>query len=139
MAHREEGQNLDRLFTLTEANQLLPELEDHLTTVRRGKALLIKTKDEVRKASANAAFGGGSVAGPHYIQALEQINEHLQAVQEMGVIIKELDSGLCDFPCMLDGRVVYLCWKLGEPQIQWWHEIHSGYDGRQRIESDTLH
>ena len=139
MAHREEGQNLERLFTLAEANQLLPELEDHLTSVKRGKAVLIKTKDEIQKASANAAFGGGSTAGPHYIHALEQINEHLQAIQEMGVQVKELDNGLCDFPCMLDGRVVYLCWKLGEPEVQWWHEIHSGYAGRQRIERETFH
>lgn len=139
MEHREEGQNVERLFTLTEANQLLPELEDHLIAVRRGKGLLIKTKEEVRKASANAAFGGGSPAGPHYIHALEQINEHLQAIQEMGVLVKELDNGLCDFPCLLDGRVVYLCWKLGEPQVQWWHEVQDGYAGRKRIESDILH
>lgn len=139
MAHREEGQNLERLFTLAEANHLLPELEDHLTAVKRAKAVLIRTKEEIRKASANAASGGGSVAGTHYVHALEQINEHLQAVQEMGVLVKELDSGLCDFPSMLDGRVVYLCWKLGETEVQWWHEIHAGYAGRQRIEREAFH
>jgi hypothetical protein len=134
MAHREEGQNLERLFTLTEANQLLPELEDHLTAVKQGKAVLVKTKEEIGKAGANASLGGGSVVGPHYIHALEQINEHLQAIQETGVLVKEVDSGLCDFPCMLDGRIVFLCWKLGEPQIEWWHEVHTGFAGRQRVE-----
>src|SRR6185295_12717832 len=117
----------------------LPELEDHLAAVKHGKALLIRTKEEIRKASANAAFGGGSAAGPHYIHALEQINEHLQAVQELGVLVKEVDTGLCDFPCMLEGRIVYLCWKLGEPEVQWWHEIHDGFGGRQRIEHEAFH
>lgn len=138
MAHREEGQNLERLFTLSEANCLLPQLEEHLTAVKRGKAILIQTKDEIKRASAKAQYGGGSFAGPHYIRALEQINEHLQAIQEMGVLVKELDSGLCDFPCMLDGRVVYLCWKLGEPEIKWWHEVSAGFAGRQRVEREAF-
>ena len=114
MAHREEGQNLERVFTLTEANRLLPQLEEHLVAVKQGKAVLIHTKDEIKKASANANYGGGSFAGSHYIQALEQISEHLQSIQELGVLVKELDNGLCNFPCMLEGRVVHLCWKLGE-------------------------
>ena len=138
MAHREEGQNLERVFTLAEANRLLPQLEEHLVAVKQSKAVLIHTKDEIKKASANASYGGGSFAGPHYIQALEQISEHLQSIQELGVLVKELDSGLCDFPCMLEGRVVYLCWKLGEPEIQWWHEIGAGFAGRQRIESEAF-
>ncbi len=134
MAHREEGQNLERIFTLSEANRLIPQLEEHLNTVRRGKAVLIRIKDEIKKASAKAAFGGGSFAGPHYIKALEQISEHLQAIQEMGVIVKDLDMGLCDFPCQQNGRIVYLCWKLGEAEIRWWHEVNSGYRERQPLE-----
>ncbi len=134
MAHREEGQNLERIFTLSEANRLIPQLEEHLNAVRRAKAVLIRIKDEIKKASAKAAFGGGSFAGPHYIMALEQISEHLQAIQEMGVIVKDLDMGLCDFPCQQNGRIVYLCWKLGEVEIRWWHEVNSGYRERQPLE-----
>ena len=136
MAHREEGQNLERIFTLAEANRLLPELQEHLSAVRRARAVLLRTKDEIKKAGANAHLGGGSGAGPHYIQALEQISEHLQAIQELGVIVKDLDIGLCDFPHQLDGRIVYLCWKLGESEIRWWHEIHTGYTGRQPLERE---
>lgn len=137
MASREEGQNLERLFTLSEANCLLPQLREHLTSVQAAKAVLIRTKDEIKKASAQAPYGGGSFAGPHYITALEQISEHLQAVQELGVHVKDLDTGLCDFPHLLNGRIVYLCWKLGEADIQWWHEVHSGYADRQPLESDA--
>jgi hypothetical protein len=138
MAHREEGQNLERVFTLAEANRLLPQLEEHLTAVREGKRVLIRTKDEIKKASANAHMGGGSALGPRYIKALEDISERLLAIQEMGVLVKELDSGLCDFPCMLGGRVVYLCWKSGEPEIRWWHEVNAGYAGRQSIARETF-
>lgn len=134
MAHREEGQNLERIFTLSEANRLIPQLEEHLNAVRRAKAVLIRIKDEIKKASAKAAFGGGSFAGPHYIKALEQISEHLQAIQEMGVIVKDLEMGLCDFPCQQNGRIVYLCWKHGEAEIRWWHEVNSGYRERQPLE-----
>ena len=93
-------------------------------------------KDEIKKASAKASVGGGGGAGNLYIQALEQISEHLQAIQEFGVIVKDLDLGLCDFPCQMNGRIVYLCWKHGESEIQWWHDTHSGFAGRQPIEPD---
>ncbi len=136
MAHREEGQNLEKVFTLSEANRLLPQLEEHLTAVKRGKTVLIRTKDEIKKASSKAQFGGGSFAGPHYITALEQTSENLQAIQEMGVLVKDLDIGLCDFPYLMNGRIVYLCWKLGEAEIQWWHEVNSGYTGRQPLENE---
>jgi len=135
MAHREEGQNLERVFTLSEANRLIPPLEEHLTSIKQGKEVLIRTKNEIKKASSKAQFGGGSFAGLHYITALEQISENLQAVQEMGVLVKDVDMGLCDFPYLLDGRIVYLCWKLGESEIRWWHETSSGYRDRQPLEA----
>ena len=134
MGSREEGQTFDRLFTLAEANSLLPQLEDCMEAVQRGKAILMRTKKEIARASANASFGGGSPSGPHYIGALEQVGRHLHTVQEMGVLVKDIDIGLCDFPFMKDGRVVYLCWKLGEPDVRWWHEIDSGYSARQAID-----
>jgi hypothetical protein len=136
MAQREEGQNLERLFTLAEANCLIPQLQEYLIAVKQAKAVLLRTKDEVKRASAKAPLGGGSLAGPHYITALEQISENLQAIQELGVLVKDLDIGLCDFPHMLNGRVVYLCWKLGETEVQWWHEINSGYTGRQPLDQE---
>lgn len=135
MAHREEGQNQERIFTLTEAKRLIPRLEEHLIAIKRNKEVLVRTKDEIKKASAKAPLGGGSFAGPRYILALEDISDNLQAVQEMGVLVKDLDTGLCDFPYLLDSRVVYLCWKLGEPEIAWWHEINGGYASRQPLDS----
>jgi hypothetical protein len=126
----------DRLFSLSEANRLIPSLEEHLSAVKKNKTVLIHTKDEIKKASQNAHFGGGSSMAPHYISALEQINDHLQKIQEMGVLVKDVEMGLCDFPHLHEGRVVYLCWKLGESEVGWWHEVHSGYTGRQPLSGD---
>ena len=134
MAHREEGQNLEKIFTLAEANQLIPHLTDHLTQTRQARAVLVRIKDEIKKAAACAQYGGGSYAGVHYLCALEGISESLQAIQELGVHVKDLDLGLCDFPFLLEGRVVYLCWKLGEAEIHWWHELNSGYVGRRPLD-----
>jgi len=134
MGNLEEGQNIERTFTLSEANRLIPELERHLVAIGQSKALLVRVKEEIKKASAKAPLGGGSHAGRVYITALEQMSEHLQAIQEMGVLVKDLDTGLCDFPHHMDGRIVHLCWKRGESEIRWWHDIHSGYSGRQPIE-----
>lgn len=135
MGNLEEGQNLERMFTLSEANHLIPQLERHLTLIGQSKELLSRVRDEIKKASAKASFGGGSYAGKAYITSLEQMSEHLQAIQEMGVLVKDLDMGLCDFPHHMDGRIVYLCWKRGETEIRWWHDMHSGYSGRQPLES----
>ena len=129
---------MDKIFTLSEANQLIPHLEDHLSATKRGKAVLVRTRAEIRKASSKSEYGGGSCAGPHYIKALEEISQNLHAIQEMGVHVKDLDLGLCDFPYVLDGRVVYLCWKLGEAEIRWWHEVTTGYKARQPLEDKEL-
>ncbi len=135
MADRDESENQNRIFTLSEANRLLPQLRDHLTAIKQGKAILIRTKDEIKKASANAEAGGGSPLGALYITALQQIGENLHAVQEMGVLVKDIDLGLCDFAYLLNGRIVYLCWKLGESEIRWWHEVTRGYKDRHPLET----
>lgn len=135
MGNLEEGQNIERTFTLSEANRLIPKLEEHLVGIGQSKAILVRVKNDIKKASAKATYGGGSPAGRMYITALEQMSEHLQAIQDMGVLVKDLDIGLCDFPHHMDGRIVYLCWKRGESEIRWWHDIQSGYSGRQPLES----
>ncbi|MCH7616065.1 MAG: DUF2203 domain-containing protein [Nitrospinae bacterium] len=127
MAQHDEDTSDDRLFTLAEATALLPKLESFLSKAKDGRSILIHTKDEIKKACAKAEYGGGSVVGPRYVTALENMHENLGNIQEMGVIVKDLELGLCDFPYLLDGRIVYLCWKLGEDKIDWWHEITTGF------------
>ena len=131
MAKPEEP--FSRIFSFSEATELIPKLGMHLTKAKAGKTILLQTKEEIKKASANAQYGGGSCEGPRYIKALETIYENLNNIHEMGVIVKDLEMGLCDFPYLMEGRVVYLCWRLGEETIEWWHEIDDGYKGRQAL------
>ncbi|MCP9440307.1 MAG: DUF2203 domain-containing protein [Nitrospira sp.] len=124
----------EELFSLSEANRLIPQLQSHLTTVQRRKAVLLRAHQEVQKAAANATHGGGTAVGVHYVTSLQDISASLRAIHELGVVVKDIDLGLCDFPHVRDGRVVYLCWKLGEKEIRWWHELTTGYKDRRPIE-----
>ncbi len=134
---REEDHEHERLFTISEANHLIPQLNARLTSVRQAKAVLARTRDDIRRASARAEYGGGSAVGPLYISSLHQISSNLQAIQEMGVLVKDVDLGLCDFPHLRDGRVVFLCWKYGEPEVKWWHETTNGYKDRCPLEGSA--
>lgn len=130
MASDDDESGPERVFSLFEANQLIPQLQTHLSHVQRGKSVLLQTRDEVRKASALSNLGGGTPVGAEYVKSLQSISSNLQAIQELGVLVKDIDMGLCDFPHMRDGRVVYLCWKIGEKEIGWWHEVTTGYKDR---------
>ena len=124
----------ERIFTLSEANALVPEREQHWTSIKQGRKILIDTRDEVKKASEKASVGGGTVVGVQYIKGLQDINGSLHAIQEMGVVIKDVEIGLCDFPFMYNEKLVFLCWKSGEDTVGWWHDIDSGYSDRQPID-----
>lgn len=134
MAEDNEQERHERLFTLAEANRLIPQLNSRLTSVRQAKETLVRTRKDIREASAHAEYGGGSSVGPLYIASLQQVSSHIKAIQEMGILVKDLDMGLCDFPHLRDGRIVLLCWKLGEQEIQWWHETTTGYKDRCPLE-----
>ncbi len=124
----------ERLFTLAEANELVPQLSNRFAGIRRAKRVIADTKEEIAKASARADLGGGSAVGALYIRALHEISASLQAIHELGVVVKDIDMGLCDFPFMYEGRVVYLCWKVGEDEVRWWHEVSCGYKDRHPVD-----
>ncbi len=125
----------ERIFTISEANSLIPQLEEWLVEVQKERRLLARVEDEIKKAGDHSQQNGGTVYGPRYILALERITKNIQKIHDLGVLVKDLEKGLCDFPYLLDGRMVYLCWKLGENEIRWWHETHTGYVGRQPLKS----
>lgn len=134
MSHHEDETSRERVFSLFEANQLIPKLQSHLSQIQGGKSVVLETREEIKKAAAQAGEGGGTPVGAHYVNSLQTISTNLQAIHTLGVIIKDVDLGLCDFPYLCDGRVVYLCWKLGEQKIGWWHEVTSGYKDRCPLE-----
>ena len=89
---------------------------------------------EIQKVRDKVPFDGFSPAGVPYIHAVSHLMYLLHQVKEMGVHVKDVDKGLCDFPYMRRGRVVYLCWQLGEALIGYWHDIETGFTGREPLD-----
>jgi hypothetical protein len=91
MARDENETSPGRVFSLLEANQLIPQLQLHLSAVREGKTVLMRTREEANKASANACFGGGTPVGVSYVKSLQDISANLHAIHELGVVVKDID------------------------------------------------
>ena len=124
----------DRIFTLAEAQDLLPRLRSLLQEIGQAWTHVRELNPEVQKARDNAPFDGYSKAGVEYVESVSLLTLLIHQIKEMGVILKDADKGLCDFPYMRKGKVVYLCWHLGEERIEYWHDIETGFAGREPID-----
>jgi len=126
-----------RLFTIAEASALLPELRPRLEMLKRGKHELKELHETLRGISpAMRANGSGLQAQQLEEGAAElvaRMGVALAEIEELGVVVKDLDQGLVDFPALRDGRVVFLCWKVSERAITHWHEIDEGFAGRREL------
>jgi hypothetical protein len=123
----------DRHFELEEANALLPQIEPSLVALRDARDQL--TDAELHELLTDAApTNGGGNAGRQVGEAFLRVRGLLAELQGLGIVIRDLDRGLIDFPAIIDGREVYLCWELGEDEIGYWHDLESGYGGRRPLE-----
>jgi hypothetical protein len=123
----------ERHFTIEEANALLGSLTPLLQELRDAKDLL--TDAEARTAITEAApLNGGGEPGRQVGQAFLEVRRLLGRIQEAGIVVRDLDRGLVDFPALRDGQEVYLCWELGEDRVAHWHELEGGYGGRQPLD-----
>jgi hypothetical protein len=124
-----------KLFTIEEANTLIPTVREMLTRLRAAHATVLSLRDEAKIASSRAEFGGGGmINGVQYVGALEVLATESHELDSMGVQIKDYDRGLIDFPAMRDGKIVLLCWQLGEnEEVEWWHDLEAGFAGRQPL------
>lgn len=128
-----------RLFTLEEANALLPRIAPILENLQSLKAELDSARLALaRFTPAMRANGHGMEALTYERQIVDLVSRLTQGVREIagyGVEVKDLDHGIVDFPSQRGGRIVYLCWRLGEDRISYWHELDAGFAGRQPLES----
>jgi hypothetical protein len=124
-----------RVFSIEEANALLPAVRGALESIQRAHRRLIPFQNAARDAAEAAERGGGGISGGAiYARALTQLALHTGQLESLGVQIKDYTRGLIDFPSLRDGRVVLLCWQLGEGnQIEWWHDVEAGFAGRQPL------
>ena len=127
-----------RYFTLEEARALVPRLRGLLTALQVEKRQLAVEADALQRiAPAMRSNGHGVAARRHEERVAEltaAIRAKLRQIGALGVEVKDLDTGLVDFPSLRDGRVVYLCWRADEPTVAFWHELDAGIAGRQPLD-----
>jgi len=132
---------MSRTFTLHEAQDLLPVLESLLRTAIDAKKLIEASEAEFQALAHRIFLNGGMSLNVVQIarrkaereKALQKIKDAMAEIDAMGVQVKDLDIGLLDFPCEVDGQVVLLCWMLGESSIMHWHGVSEGFAGRKPI------
>jgi hypothetical protein len=129
-----------RNFTPEEANAALAEVRPLVEAMVAGKRELDEAQERRDEVAQRIAGNGGGIP-PAELAALEEAVDAaatelagaIASVQELGVLVKDLDSGLVDFPAQRDGEDILLCWQLGEDEVAFWHGLEDGYAGRQPI------
>ena len=143
-----------RFFDLDEANETIPELRTILETLRDERSQLIALRDEfARRTALETAPGDASVertaddAATRTSESaaerrrlrlrmqgvIDQMQAGVARIDELGVTLREIETGLVDFPALVAGRQVWLCWRLGEGNVEWWHELSDGIGGRRPL------
>jgi hypothetical protein len=123
----------ERHFTRAEANALLPRLTDLLTQLR-------ESKDQLTDAEAHEALGdaaptnGGGDEGRQVGVAFLEVRRILETIEQSGIVLRDIDRGLVDFPAVVEDREIYLCWELGEDEVGFWHDMDAGYGGREPLD-----
>jgi hypothetical protein len=131
-----------RTFTLDEAQDLVPVLESLLRTSIEGKKLMESVDAEFQEIAHRVFLSGGMSLNVVHLarrkaereKAIQRVKDAMSEIDAMGVQVKDLDIGLLDFPCEVDGEIVLLCWKLGEHSITHWHGVSEGFGGRKPVD-----
>ena len=139
---------MSEFYDIDGANAKLPELRDILLRLLELRGEVIKLRDRILELNAPALAGGpaGSPAGSAGTDdeaqrlalrmkgLIDQMEAAVIRLDQWGIQLREIETGLIDFPALVSGRPVWLCWRLGEEKVEWWHEITEGFEQRRRIE-----
>ena len=143
---------MTRFYDIDEANEALPEVERILLDLRDQRAELIRLRDALlqatgadreptqrRPATGEPGSGAGARAADMRLVRLrmqgliDQMQAGVTRLVERDVTLREIETGLIDFPALASGRQIWLCWRLGEGEVDWWHELGDGFTGRRRL------
>jgi hypothetical protein len=129
-------------FYLQEAESLLPRVRTWISEAVSLKAICQEAESKIEALSQKVMLYGGVIVDRERAQAvrqrrdetLEKLKATVERIHEAGCVVKDLDKGLVDFPTLFRGEEVYLCWKMDEPAIAFWHRVEDGFAGRQQID-----
>jgi hypothetical protein len=135
---------MSKRFTLAQAQSLIPTVDSLLRKAIESKGRYAEADRALQAFHHRILITGGTLVNPGQARAVkhcrdaaaQQLRDSIHEVQEYGCVVKDLDIGLVDFPTLFRGREVYLCWRLGEPAIAYWHAIDEGFAGRKEIDQD---
>lgn len=120
----------ERRFTPEQANGELAELRERLPRLRDARREVIRSSERITEA---IAVDGGGVAGSEWFEAQRIVKAEVIYLAERGILLRDPDTGLVDFPGEVDDRPVFLCWRLGEDEVAWYHEEHAGFSSRKPL------
>jgi hypothetical protein len=119
----------ERLYTVDEANAVLPELRERLERIRDARQVLLRSAEVVK--DQVATDGGGTHSGREYWEAQSTLRAEIERLAQENILLRDPETGLVDFPGEREGRRVWLCWLAGEERVEHWHELDTGFIGRQ--------
>ncbi len=126
-------EHFPRVFTLEEANHVLETLRPVVARMVEARDRILGLRPSLEPLMEKAGGNGGSKNASEILEGLDVIRRAIETIQAQGVLVKDVNTGLIDFPSPREGRVVFLCWRHGEDQIEYWHELDVGFQGRQPL------
>jgi hypothetical protein len=130
---------MPRYFSVEEANQALPRLRQWLPRIQARRRRLDVVQHKLAELSVKASANGNLLEEEVHATQREakrltgELDKLIGRIQELGCELKDIEQGLVDFPALREGREVYLCWRLGEEEVAFWHELEAGFAGRQPL------
>ena len=126
---------MPKYFSLQEANEALVPIRSWMDEIQTIRQEILKHQPEIWSVMEKSAGNGGNPTLSRMVKSFDRLDALIHSIQDAGALIKDINTGLLDFPALKDGREVYLCWKYGEGDIAFWHEIEDGFAGRQSIDN----
>lgn len=126
---------MPRYFSLPQANEALHTIRPLMDEIQAIRRKVMSSQPEAWTAIEKSMGNGGNRTLSRMVQDFEKLDALVHQILDTGVLIKDINIGLLDFPALKEGREVYLCWQYGEGEIAFWHEVDAGFAGRQSIDS----
>ena len=124
---------MTKYFTPEEANRVLPEVRHLVAQIMQAREAIVQAQPELWPVLEKSIGNGGSKKAGELLHEFKQVEQGVLGLQEIGCVLKDMSIGLVDFPALRENREILLCWKYDETAVMFWHDLQSGYQGRQPL------